>query len=281
MNTIETIKQSLNDMTRSERLVASYFLGNTNAFVFSTLDGIAEQIGTSTTSVLRFCRRLGFDGYKSFQNEIRTEIHHQPNLPDKFRRTLNKSTEDTLLTGTIRQDIHCIGETFQDMDARKLHEATEQITRASHVYTFGMKESYTLAYYAYTRLLTVRSKVHILSACCNGEIESLLGIEPTDVCLVYLFHRYTAQALQILEILKKRKVPVILVTDSPYEEHKSPGTLILPCRVDAGGIKNTYVAPVVLTDYLCNAAAVANPDAVLEYMNETEELFRATNLLQN
>ena len=40
--------------------MASYFLGHSNDFAFCTLDKIAATMDTSTTSVIRFCRRLGF-----------------------------------------------------------------------------------------------------------------------------------------------------------------------------------------------------------------------------
>jgi len=280
VHTLNIIKKHLHTMTKSERLVASFYLGNATAFAFSTLDSIAEQIGTSTTSVLRFCRRIGFDGYKSFQTAVQGEINYQPDLPDKFQRTLHASENDALLTRTIQQDILCIKDTFQNISNQKIREATQTLVKASRIFTFGMKESYTLAYYAYTRFLTVRPDVHILSACQTGEIESVLSVKPDDVCILFLFHRYTRLALQILDILKTRNCNLILITDPPYEELASPGTLILPCQVDAGGIKNTAVAPVVLTDYLCNSLAVQMGDAALQYMKQTEELFRASDILK-
>ncbi len=84
MNIVETIKDALDDLTRSERQVASYYLAHPNDFAFCTLDAIAVKIDTSTTSVLRFCRRIGFRGYKDFQQAVQSQINIQPQLPDKF-----------------------------------------------------------------------------------------------------------------------------------------------------------------------------------------------------
>jgi len=107
-----------------------------------------------------------------------------------------------------------------------------------------------------------------------------LSMNEKDVCLVFLFYRYTRQAVGILELLKSRQIPVILVTNEPCDGVKNLAQQLLICQVDCGGIKNTAVAPVVLADYLCSAVAAARGDAALEHMKQSEALFRAGDLLK-
>ena len=279
MNLVEKIKQSLDQMTKSERQVASYFLGHGNEFAFFTLDRIAGEVGTSTTSVLRFCRRLGFAGYKGFQEAVRGEMNHQPDLLDKFQRTQSGSVGDALLNRTIQQDMDCIHKTFASLPYDRICDAVGMIVGAKRVFTFGMKESFALAHYAYSRFLTVRQEVHLLNAGFNADVESVLDLTADDVCLVYLFHRYTRQALQMLDMLKKQGVPVILVTSAPYETLEQYAKVLLPCHVDANGIKNTAIAPICLADYLCNAVAVMNGDATVQRMKQLETLFKENSIL--
>ena len=121
MNVVETIKSALDDMTRSERQVASYYLGHTNDFAFCTLDAIAQKADTSTTSVLRFCRRIGFVGYKDFQQAVQKQISIQPQLPDKYQRSVDRG--DDLLLRVMGRDIQCIQDTFRDMQEATVDEA--------------------------------------------------------------------------------------------------------------------------------------------------------------
>ncbi len=58
--------------------------------------------------------------------------------------------------------------------------------------------------------------------------------------------------------IKKRGVPVILVTSPPVDEVQDLAAVLLPCFVDAGGIKNTAVTPICLADCLFNAIATEN-----------------------
>ena len=277
MNVVETIKQCYDKMTKSERQVASWLLGHSQDFAFYTLDKISGELGTSTTTVIRFCRRLGYEGFKDFQDALRRDLKsRQPDLTDKFQRTLD--TSDELLSQTIQQNIRCIQQTFCQIPFEDLSQAVQRIGSARRVYTFGMKESYALSHYAYTRFLTVRSDVYMLAAD-SGEIETLLSLTREDVCIVYLFHRYTKQTLQLLPLLKNQGVQVILVTSQPYDQLAEYATVLLPCRVDANGIKNSAVAPICLADYLCNAVAVYNGEKTLSYMQKSEELFKTQSIL--
>lgn len=276
MTLMETVKGALGEMTRSERQVAAYYFGHAGDFAFFTLDKMADAVETSTTSVLRFCRRLGFAGYKDFQQAVRQELHRQPDLLDKLQRT---QSSDDLLNKTLGQNIACIQNTFAAIGYDRLVDTVRLLSNARRVYTFGMKESYALAHYAYTRFSAVRSEVHLLGAGMNGEVETLLDVTAEDVCLVYLFHRYTRQTLSVLETLKKQGVPVVLVTAAPYDQVEDYVKVLLPCSVDAGGIKNTAVAPVCLADYLCNALAVEKGDAAAKRMQQLEKLYKEQDVL--
>ncbi len=274
MNTADHIQQMLEDMTRSERKVAAYFLGHRQEFALNTLECIALDIGVSTTSVIRFCRRLGFSGFKAFQQMLRADFQ-PPSLPDKLQR-IDSAPSDALLLQTVQQDIRCIQDTFGDISSDVLSAAVAQIMGARRVFTFGMKESFALAHYACSRLQSVRKDVSILNAGYNGDVEPLLSLTKDDVCIVFLFHRYTRQVLQFLPLLKNQGAKIILITSSPCDEIAGWADLLLCCQVDAKGVKNSAVAPICLTDYLCNAAAVFGGEKALLHMKQAEALFHAS-----
>ena len=274
MNITEKVKSNFEKMTKSEYRVGTYFILKPDDFAFETLDGIAKKTSASTTSVIRFCRKAGFSGYKEFQEAVRLNFKSDLTLPDKFERNLNSDTQDTKIFKTVKNAINCIEQTFDVIPAFKIHNATDAIKDANRVFCFGLKESFALAHYAYTRFLTVRSNVFMLSAGQSGEIESILSLGKGDVCIFYLFHRYTKPAPQILKLLKKQGVTTILITSPPYETIAQDASILLPCFVDINGIKNSSVAAVCITDYLCNAVAAAGGNKALDYMKKSESLFK-------
>lgn len=281
MNVMERIRREFDGMTRSERSVAEFVADHRNEILFVTLDELARQTEVSTTSVLRFCRRLGFDGFKQFQQAVRGELKHSPDLLDKFHRTTDTPLGDELLEKTVQQGIQCIQQTFRELPFAAVTEAVERLAKARRVYTFGMRESRALAEYAFSRLLTVRGDVQLYHDGYGGNVETLLSMTEEDVFLVYLFHRYTRQTLQLLEDLKQRDVQILLVTSPPVDAVARFATVLLPCRVDVGGIKNSALAPICLADYLCNAVAMVDMEHTLERMQRSEELFRRSDILDS
>ena len=174
-----------------------------------------------------------------------------------------------------------IHKTFSDISIKDIAIAVKSICEAERVFVFGMRESYAIAHYAYTRFLTVRSNVFLLNAGYNGEIEGVLSLKKGDVCVVSLFHRYTKSAFEILKVLKDRGVFTVVITDSEHGEIAQYASVILVCHVDSKGIKNSAVAPVCLLNYLCNATAMSIGESSLRYMKESEELFKDISVLED
>ena len=281
MGIVEQIRCKMEQMTRSEQRVALYALGHMNDIAFFTLEDFARQVDVSTTTALRFCRRLDFGGFKQFQQAVRTDLKYSPDLLDKFHRTADNQLEDTLLAQTVQQGIRCIQQTFRELPFEAVEDAVKRIAGARRVYTFGMRESQALAAYAYSRLLTVRGDVFLYQDGYTGNVEALLSATKEDVFVVFLFHRYTRQTLRTLEALKERNVQVILITSPPVEQVARFATVLLPCQVDGVGIKNSALAPICLADYLCNAVAMANGEATMQRMSQSEALFASNEIIEN
>lgn len=272
MNIEMEIKKLYTTMTKAEQQVADCVLSHQHDFLFYTLDRAAQEAGTSTTSVIRFCRRLGFAGYKSFQEKFQQESKLQFNLPGRLRNISNGASVTDLFERIIQEDIQNIFQSFEDVSLEAINEAVSLLSTAKNVYAFGMRESYSLAHYLYTRMTTIRKNVHILDAGYNGMYESILDLASDDVCVVFLFHRYTSQTLQILPRLKKQGIPIILITSAPFDSVAPYAKVLLPCLVQIRGIKNSFVVPVCMIDYFCNAVAAFAPKASLARLELIEEM---------
>ena len=271
----DKVRLEMQTMTKTEQQVAACFLASSEEFAFCTLDRIAQTAGVSTTSVLRFCRRLGFEGYKDFQDALRAQIRGGMTLPLKLRQN-SETAAGALLQRVVGEGVQAIEQTFSALPSECLTEATDLLSSGSRVFTFGLRESFALAHYAYTRLTTVRPAVQILRAGEDGMMEPLLELRPGDVCLCFLFHRYTELSLRLIPLIRKQGASVILVTDTPCDRLAPWADVLLPCHVANTGIKNSALAPVCLTDYFCNAVALCGGAAVQERLDRTEQLLQQT-----
>ena len=53
-----------NDMTLRENEIANFVLKNPEFIVNNTITNIANEVGVSETSINRFCKKIGYKGFK-------------------------------------------------------------------------------------------------------------------------------------------------------------------------------------------------------------------------
>ena len=99
------ILKSFNDM---EMLVYDYIVKNKNVVKYMTVRELADEVHVSTATVMRFCRKAGFDGYSEFKVKFKMYLEEETkknkkNDPDRLemnkyckfcrKHTLHKETK--------------------------------------------------------------------------------------------------------------------------------------------------------------------------------------------
>ena len=65
------IASSNERLTPTERRIAEAVLDDPMLLTFGTVSGLADRVGTSRASIVRFATKLGFEGYSELQQNIR------------------------------------------------------------------------------------------------------------------------------------------------------------------------------------------------------------------
>lgn len=97
---------SLNNL---EMMVYHYVIKNSDKVMYMTIRELADAAGVSTTTVLRFCRKLNCDGYSEFR--VRYKLYLEQNEPPQanfgageiisFFKSVNNDEFDTLLNQAV------------------------------------------------------------------------------------------------------------------------------------------------------------------------------------
>ncbi len=70
-----TIRDNMETFTRGEQRIAQYFLDNPNSILEeSSITDLAQSMGSSNTSIIRFCQKLGYQGFSEFRFALRREL---------------------------------------------------------------------------------------------------------------------------------------------------------------------------------------------------------------
>ena len=72
---IDKIK-ALDHLTIQEKYLVDYILGNPDDILQKNINELAQLSYTSTATVSRLCKKLGFKGYKDFKYQYAAEYSH-------------------------------------------------------------------------------------------------------------------------------------------------------------------------------------------------------------
>lgn len=119
----QQIRNAYEHLTNIQRTIADYFLEHLDTIPFKRLEELADLIGVSTTSVIRFTRSIGYQGYGDMQQELQQSIFGKASLPERLKSSIQAEGDNHLLLRTFQTDVDNIQETLSVLSETVLSEA--------------------------------------------------------------------------------------------------------------------------------------------------------------
>lgn len=265
------LNRNYNDFTKSHRMVANYLRNHLNEVAFCTLEEIAERIQVSTTTIIRFARVLGYSGYSDMQKHIQNTLQSKASLPERLVN-IKSYPSNKLLTESFQNDILNIQHTLDMQKEEELQTVIQDITQAPNVYVLGMRSSFAVAHYMASRLSEIRPDIHLIQSVGMLYPEEIVSAQKGDICIAYMFPRYSKLSTTILSWMRNEGVKIILFTSPNHSAIQGYGDIILPCAISSLSYKNSYAAPLCLSNYLIAAIVQENYEETQKTLAKTESI---------
>lgn len=253
--------------------VANYLMENMDTCAFDTLEDFSERVGVSTTTVIRFSRALGYSGYSELQKDIQSNIQNKVALPERLRQS-SQLTNNQLLQDSYLNDISNIQKTIEAQNDDDLDKCVEEICKARKVFVLGMRSSFAVSYYLASRLGEIKKGVRLIESIGMLYPEEIVDAEEGDICVAFLFPRYSKMTATVISWLRTQGVKIILFTSMNAAAVSGYGDIILPCAISSISYKNSYAAPICLANYLIAAIAKHNYEESKEVLAKTETILK-------
>jgi len=246
---------------------------NMDTCAFDTLEDFSERVGVSTTTVIRFSRALGYSGYSELQKDIQSNIQNKVALPERLRQS-SQLTNNQLLQDSYLNDISNIQKTIEAQNDDDLDKCVEEICKARKVFVLGMRSSFAVSYYLASRLGEIKKGVRLIESIGMLYPEEIVDAEEGDICVAFLFPRYSKMTATVISWLRTQGVKIILFTSMNAAAVSGYGDIILPCAISSISYKNSYAAPICLANYLIAAIAKHNYEESKEVLAKTETILK-------
>lgn len=269
---LQKINEKYDSLTLSHKKVANYILENINMIAFDSLDDLMIKIGVSTTTIIRFARLIGYSGYSEMQQDIRENIKDKVSLPERLSKSTNSVKQEQLLIDSFNNDISNLKDTIAGLSEKVLKKATNMIINSKSIYVLGLRGSFSLAHYMASRLGQIRENVRLVQAVGLIYPEETVSATEGDLCIVYMFPRYPKTTANLINWMRKRGVKIIIITSELYTSIESLADIILPCSVKGISFKDSFVAPMWLTNYIVASVANDDYDGAMGVLSKIEDI---------
>lgn len=266
------VNEKYNDMTHAQKTVANYVIEHPEDIAFCTLETLSAKIDVSTTTVIRFARAMGYSGFSEMQDEVKQEMQTKTTLPERLDNLAGSCGGDLTLQSCFATDMENLNQTLSGLDPEELKKAVDMISGAKRIYILGMRSSFALAHYMTSRLGEIKRNVSFVQSTGMIYPEEVVSAGEGDVCIAYVFPRYSKTALNILAWLRSNGVKVILFTSMNDLPIRGYSDVCFNCSINSISCKNSLTAPMCLTNYLVAELANQNYDEAHEVLSRTEEL---------
>ena len=269
---INRVTEHFDELTKSHKEVANYFLYNLDKVAVGTLEDLAGLVGVSTTTVIRFARQLGYSGFTELQKDAQNIVLNKDMIPEQPESGSPDQKVSSRLATSFERDIRNIENTMKDLKEEDLDRAVSLMQSADSLYIMSMRMGFSLAYYAFASWGRLRRDIRLLRFTGMEYPEEMLSMKSGDVCIIFTFPRYVTSAVRLMKWMKKHGVRIILVTAGTYSLEREFSDIVLTCRVKTGSYQNSYAAPVCLINYFTMAMASKKYDEAAALLKDSEEL---------
>lgn len=222
------------NFTFSENLIANFVSTNPEVVVNNTITYMATIIGTSETSINRFCKKISFKGFNDFKIALAQDIFY------RSMREKDKSKEDYNIINAISSDYNeLILNTAALINEKDLIKVVALIKNAKRIYIFGVFSSWLAA-------LELKQKLNMIGisaeACGDGTNMKLCALNANENDLFITISRSISvrDIIESLNIIEETNAKVVTITSYDYPEISKIADVKI-ITADKLSIKNSVV----------------------------------------
>lgn len=201
------IKDQYDNLSAKEKQIADFILEHPRDSVNPSIEELAERIGISESTMVRFARKLGYSGYQRFRIALARETI--PSTSQLFEREVIDAADgfDAVFTCAITSLI----ETQKILDRTLIMNVATMMANARNVYLLGLGGSNIVAEDALHKL--VRTGITCQWAA-DFHLQLMMASQGSneDVALLISHTGSGYDSLALAEELKANDVPLVVLT---------------------------------------------------------------------
>jgi len=274
------IKNNFSRLTKSQSSVAKYLLEEYETCAFSTAAQLAEKIGVSEATIIRFVNTLKFNGYPDFQRTLQNIIKNKLTAVNKFNEGIKQIQKDSDIINQVWQtEMQNLSNTFQDISKETFQKVVDAILSARKVFIVGLRTSHSVALFLHLSLRYIHKETQLITPGIGDISEQIIFSSSKDLAFIIGFPRYAKQTLEVLKYIHQSKVKTVVLTDSLVSPLAQYADYIMIAHNRSTFFLGSLVGALGLVNALITVVSMKNRTRNLEALKEQEKIWEKFKIL--
>ncbi len=272
---LDRIRAGYEDLPKSHKKIADFIVTRFQDVIFFSISEFASALGTSEAGIFRFAQYFGFSGYPELKKELIRYYKEQLDPESKIRSALGEfSGSQSLYADMIEQEISYLRLSEKAVDKATFDCAVDRILAARTVFAYGAGSNESLAHYLCYRINRFHIRTEKIIATGKELCERLLRIGVGDFVIIYSFNKTSHEVAILLEQLKEKSIPSLLVTNTRVPPVMKNTDLVLAAERGPFGTFQSPLVPMAITNALIVGVAERLGDRAIDSLKEISALRR-------
>ena len=242
------IKEHYLSLSKGCKRVASYILDHYSHAALLSSTELAEAAGVSDTTVVRFSKVLGFNGYAEFKRCLRSNMY-ETNLYDDLQR-MNVDRSDQFSANYMRSITEDLREFTNSIDYGLINTIVRRLLDSQQIYIGGLGSDAVVAKYLFTYIRKMGFNPILLVEEGHTLREYLMNITSRDTLIMCSYPKMFQDEREMARMAKRGGATLVTITDSETSALLLESDYNLSARQKEKTFFNSYVLPMALCDLL-------------------------------
>ena len=193
------------ELTTQENKIIDYITHNSLKVQTLTIHSLAQEIGTSTASISRLSKKLGFDSFSQLKLSLAKadmNLDHQIYETDTLQNISHKLAQAG--QNAINQTVNLLNYTV-------LEQTIKLLKKARRIYLVGVGASGIVCSDLYFKLSRIGKDV-IYNQDAHVQLASVTSIQQQDVLIGISYSGHTKEVVTAMQYAKQKQVPTIAIS---------------------------------------------------------------------
>ena len=202
------------EFSESEKEIARYILNHGDDVLSMSVKELAKNTYTSPATIVRLCKKIGLEGYNDFKikysAELQYDLHHSNRIDVNFPFE-KKDTHPMICHKLASLSEEVIADTIKLIDFDQLEKIVDLLYQSHDIDIYGSGNSLLAAMSFQHKMMRIARNVN-LKALHGEQVFLSYNSDEKRIAVIISYSGETHDLIQITQILKEKKTPIIVLT---------------------------------------------------------------------